>query len=61
MRKMTRVDATPDFEFKGHFEGHKVNWGQNVGFYFRDDLNAILVDLYKSVRILQLRQVLAEI
>ena len=41
MRKMTRVDATLDFEFKGHFEGHKVNWGQNVGFYFRDDLNSI--------------------
>ena len=41
MRKMTRVDATLDFEFKGHFEGHKVNWGQNVGFYLCDDLNSI--------------------
>ena len=41
MRKITRVDATLDFEFKGHFEGHKVNWGQNVGFYFRDDLNSV--------------------
>ena len=35
--------------------------GQNVGFYFRDDLNSICVGLYKSVRILRLRQVLAEI
>ena len=26
---MTRVDATLDFEFKGNFEGHNVNWGQN--------------------------------
>ena len=41
MRKMPTVDATPDFEFKGHFEGHKINWGQNVGFYFRDVLNSI--------------------
>ena len=32
MRNMTRVDATLDFEFKGYFEGHKVNCGQNVGF-----------------------------
>ena len=61
MRKITRVDATLDFEFKGHFEGHKVNWGQNVGFYFRDDLNSIWVDLYKSVKNLRLYQVLAEI
>ena len=41
MRKMTTVDATPDFEFKGHFEGHKVNGGKNVGFYFRDDSNSM--------------------
>ena len=41
MRKITWVDAPTDFEFKGHFEGHKVNWGQNVGFYFRDDLISI--------------------
>ena len=61
MRKMTRVDATLDFEFKGHFEGHKVNWGQYVGFYFRDDLNSIGLDLYKSVKMLRLYQVLAEI
>ena len=46
---MTSVDATLDFEFKGNFEGHKVNWGQNVGFDLRDDLN------------LRLYQVLAEI
>ena len=37
---MTMVDATLDFEIKGHFAGHKVNWGQNVGFYFLDDLNS---------------------
>ena len=41
MRKMTRVDATPDFEFKGHFEGHKVTWGQNIGFNYFDVLNSI--------------------
>ena len=38
---MTRVDATLDFEFIGHFEGHKVNWGQNVGFYFCGELNSM--------------------
>ena len=48
MRKMTRVDETLDFEFKGHFEVHKVNWGQNVGFYLLDDL------IYKSVKSLRL-------
>ena len=31
---MTRVDATlDDFEFKGHFAGHKVNWGHNLIFF----------------------------
>ena len=49
------------FEHEGHFEGHKFNWGQNVGFYFRDDLNSMLVHLFKSVKILRLYQVLAEI
>ena len=49
------------FEQEGHFEGHKVNWGQNVGVYFRDDLNSMRVDLYKSVTLLRLYQVLAEI
>ena len=27
-----------DFDFKGHFEGHEVNWGQNVSFYLLDEL-----------------------
>ena len=40
MTKMTRVDATLDFEFNGYFEGHKVNWDKHFGFYFRDDLNS---------------------
>ena len=44
MRKMTRVDATSDFEFKGHFEGHKVNWGQNV-----ESLSRNVVFLYVKV------------
>jgi len=34
MGKMTRVDAMLDFLFKGHFEGHKANWGQTVAFIF---------------------------
>ena len=29
------------FKHEGHFEGHKVNRGQNVGFYFRDDLKSV--------------------
>ena len=49
------------FEHEGHFEGHKVNLDQNVGFYFRDDLNSMRVHLYKSVKMLRLYQVLAEI
>ena len=31
---MTRIDASLDFKFIGHFEDHKVNWGHNFGFMF---------------------------
>ena len=27
MSEITRVDATLHFEYKGNFEGDKVNWG----------------------------------
>ena len=41
LKQMTRVDATLDFEFIGHLEGHKVNCGQYVGFNCCGDLNSM--------------------
>ena len=40
-KEMIRVDATLGFKFKCNFEGHKVNWGHNVSFYFLNDLDSM--------------------
>ena len=40
-----RVDATLDFEFKVHFEGHKGQMGSKLGFRV---INQLLVELLKS-------------
>jgi len=40
IREFIRVDATLNFEFKGHFEGHELNCGHNFGFNFRDELTS---------------------
>ena len=38
MRKITRVGATLNFEFKDHFEGLELNRDHNFSFSFLDEL-----------------------